>query len=610
MLTKEQKEEKKEKYLTANVTVGLGLSLNAEWDEIGPYLHALQSMMHQCLNDAVSRVAIEAEKATIPELEGMKLGPAAYKAIEERVEQNHNYYSKRFEDLMNGKVNKDGKKMPGFEVREKNHDEEIDKAKKWLAKKPADPKRQARVEKAENALKKLQSEKKRLEEKSRIKLLSSNIKDDLASKAISAYRKWRSESLLGTRSLPTFNNTSPIYLRDSSASWTIHRDKKGYVLSMKLYPGRTGKICFGLKEVNGSAHAHLKRMIDEKAIESGQHKLGNMKLIWKNKKRKWVAQLCYSWERPAPKPLDMSRIVAVRRGIRSFMVMGATGKNPDIRTWIDGGDIIAAKHQFKNRIKKEKKYSKKRKSDNVITRKQQFSNHIGSLQRHRRELGTAALKHGKTRKEQRVVLMRNKERDWIKTKCQRAAAYLRKFILKHEAGLLAIEDWSRPVSEQQLAMIENEHMRKIIEKFPFYQLKEAVKWAVEKEGVKVVEVSMKDTYTTCPKCGYKDDGNYTKATRTFECLKCKTKRPVEQIMVWHILKRAGGTKVDKAMEKVNLDVTEGATGRTGEIITADEKATKKAVKKAGKNNGRNNSKSQKAKSKKTRKENTEWQDQL
>ena len=505
-----KEEAKKERPLVANVTVEIAKPLNKQWDEIGPYMHAVRGMMHQCLNDAVTRVAVEDAISKTTDEDSLKWGPAAYAAIEKRIKENTEYFAERLKKHRK-KKKKDIKDLPAWE-----------------------------------------REDKRLELRTSIDAFSSGIKDAVSSKAISAFKTFKKDSFLGTRSLPSFNNTSPIYIRDGDASWTIHREKKGYVVSIKLFPGRTGKVKFAIKAVGGSAHAHLKRMIDEEAIAKGTYKRGNMKLIWHETKRKWLAQLCYSWPQPPAKKISMKRIVAVRRGIRYFMVMGVTGDNPDIRPWIDKGDILAVKQQFKERI--------------------------GSLQRHKRELGGAALKHGVPRREQRVTALRSKEKNWVKTKCQRAAAALIKYALAHGAGLIAIEDWSIPLPKEQLALVENDHLRGLLEKFPFYQLKECILWAAKKEGIQVVEVNMRDTYDTCPKCDYKEEAQYDKSTRVFECFnpKCKTKRPIEYAMVWHMLKRAGGKGVDKAMQKVDED-TEAEATKLVKKIKKTQNGKKKAA---------------------------------
>lgn len=555
----EKDDEEKEKRLVANVTVGLAFPIDGDWDEIGPHLHAVRGVMHRCLNASISAVAVQDAVTKTTNYTGDKWGHAAYAAIENRLKDDQEYYSQKLKHLIDGTLppkpkkdtdEKDGKKRrppKPFAERVVILTEKIKRAQKKLDKKPGDVEAQKGLENAENALRKLENEKTYLEAKANMGALGSNIKDAIARKAVKAYKVYLKESLAGTRSLPTYNNNSPIFLRDGDGSWTLHREKKYYVLSVKVHPGRTGKVRFALKHVDGSAHSHLKKMMDKEAIESGEVKLGDMKLIW-HPKKKWLAQLCYSWPKPEPKKINMKCIVAIKRGLRHFMLMAATGANPDIRPWIDGGDIIAVTRQFDARTD-----GLYRNNESILAKKREFMEVMESLQRHSRELGSAGRKHGKTRREQRITKLRHKERNWIMTKCQRAAAALIAFCIKHGAGLIVIESWGTPLNEHQLSLIENERLRALMARFPYYLLKSCIIWAAKKAGITVVEVSMKDTYHTCPKCGYKDEIQYNMSTKMFKCLnpRCKTERAIEQASIWHMLKRAGGKGVDKSMKKAD-----------------------------------------------------------
>jgi hypothetical protein len=80
-------------------------------------------------------------------------------------------------------------------------------------------------------------------------------------------------------------------------------------------------------------------------------------------------------------------------------------------------------------------------------------------------------------------------------------------------------------------------------------------------------VSVQYVYNVCPKCGYEDEDQYNKRSRLFECFnpKCKTKRPIEFIMAWHMLKQAGAEGVEVSMERAEQDTCEAVKGKVKEI---------------------------------------------
>jgi IS605 OrfB family transposase len=532
------KEKRKNTHLTGNVRVQIVTPINMKWDEIGPHMHAIRGMTHRCLNDAVSRVAIEDAMTRAGE-GGKTWGPAAYAAIEKRLEEERVYAEKRFEKANLALVG--------------------------LEKKIATIKNKKKLEELEQ---KKRSETWNVEHFGVIRqmfALTSGIKDAMASRAISAFKLFKKESYLGSRSLPSFRNNSPIYVRDGQHHWNIYKDDRGFVLEVKLHPGRVGKVKFVLKTEHGGEIAHLQRMTDKKALDSGLYKLGDLKLIWH--KKKWLAQMSYSWPKPLQKEIDMNRVVAVRRGIRHFMVLASTGKNPYVGPWMSGGDVVAAKQQFDSRALKNGKRYKLPKEDNVFEKKKEFAERLDSLRKHNRELSDSAKLHGVARREQRITSLRTKEKNWVRTKCQQVAAWLVSFCVKRGIGLILLEDWNKEIQEFYLEQCDNEHLKKILQQFPFYMLKECIEWAAKKEGISVKVVSVQYVYSICPKCGYEDEDQYNKRSRLFECFnpKCKTKRPLEFIMAWHMLKQGGAGGVDVSMERAERNTREAVNQKAKKI---------------------------------------------
>jgi IS605 OrfB family transposase len=543
------KEKRKGTHLTSNVRVEIVGPLGVKMSEIYPHMHAIRSMTHRCLNSALSRVAIE-DALCSEGHDGKTWGPAAYAGIEKRLEDEREYAEKR-------------RKKSAAALLAIN--KEISSLEKALAKR----KSKGKQDKLAELQKKQRSEELNVSLFSAVEdvtALPSGIKDAMANKATSAFKLYKKESFLGTRSLPSFRNNSPIYVRDGREHWNIYKDKRGFILEVKLHPGRTSKVKFVLKTEHGGDISHLQRMTDVKGLESGIFKLGDLKLLYK--KKKWFAQMSYSWLKPKQKEISMKRVAAVRRGLRHFMVVAFAGKNPFVGPWMSGGDITAVRQQFDARVHEEAYKFKQHPEPSIFEAKRKFAERADSLRKHRRELGDAARGHGVTRREQRVTRLRDKEANWVKTKCQQAAAWLADACEKRGIGLILLEDWNKDIEDHYLAQCNNEHLRRILQQFPFYLLKESVVWAAKKKGIAVRVIPVQYAYDTCPKCGHQDEDQYDRKGRVFECIKCKTKRPIEQALAWHMLNSAGVEGAAASMaaaEKSKQQTVSETAQRTGTI---------------------------------------------
>lgn len=325
--------------------------------------------------------------------------------------------------------------------------------------------------------------------------IGSSIKLAWANAAESAYSLFVKESYRGDRSLPTWNNTAPIQF--TAPGWSIEKNNKGYSLSVKVIPGREEAITFIVAADGGSAHANIKKILDDPDCR------GDLKLKWLPSKKKWIAKLAFSFEKPATRT---GSLVVVHRGIRNFLTMADTEGR--VQTVADGSDILHFKKQ-------------------INARKDAMRSHV-------RESAPGAHGHGEKRLRNNYLSLGDKESNWVKTKCQQIAARTILLAQKKKASVVVIEDYGTPYNET-----DDRRLNKLVASWPFYQLKECIVWAGQKVGIEVVEVAGDYISQQCPKCGLVDKFQCDRAHFIFVCLECDTKRDLDTIACLNMLNRAG-----------------------------------------------------------------------
>jgi len=438
--------------------------IGATWEEVGPHLHALRNVSHRMLNTAITACAIaDAERGESKKK--LVFESVAYEATKTALERDRDFAQAMLA---------------------------IGKTKDPIARE-------------------------RLERRAMLSV-PSNIYNAASMKASQRYKTDRVEVFTGKKSLPSFRSGAPIFVRDGDRAWSIVKDGNGYTLVVKIYGGRSGSVRFALAFDGGSAFAHAKRLTDEEAIERGDIKRGDLKLVWLERKRKWLAIMSYGFPKPLC-TLEPNRALAVHLGIRSFLTT-ATGDG-DAGPLFDGGDIVAFKGQMDRRKR--------------------------SLQRHRRELGTGARGHGVERRAATYRKLEDKEQRFVRTKCQQAASAVVKRAAAKGCGMVLIEDYS----PKEMADGASEPGARFLRRWPFAELRACIKWACEREGIAVKIVPAAYESVTCPKCG-NVDAEQDDRRGTFQCRRagCELRRPADVVAAWNMLRRGGEDPgIEKSTEK-------------------------------------------------------------
>ena len=287
--------------------------------------------------------------------------------------------------------------------------------------------------------------------------------------------------------LPMFKKGAPI----SVGCKVAEIGSRNVRLSLKLRS--KGRVEVAAVPVSGSNWQTM-RLVGE-----GAAKAGDCKLVYDERKKKWYAIVSVTRRRPAPAAMTDGVVIAVNRGRHNMLY--AVSSNGHVASF---------------------------KGDDVLRFKQGMRARRAQLGRHRQELGSGACGHGKARREARYELIERRERNFVKTKAQQAAAWLERFCVKAGAGVVVIEDFGT---------IETEDLR-FIPSWPWYQLKQAIGWSCTKSGRKLEEHPAEYISSECPRCANLDSGQ-AKWTGTFHCSRCSFDRENDFVACLNMLRRFG-----------------------------------------------------------------------
>jgi transposase len=289
--------------------------------------------------------------------------------------------------------------------------------------------------------------------------------------------------------LPMFKTGAPIFL--PPVGCRIREVTSTVRLSLKLRS--KGRVEVAAVPVSGSNWQTIR------LVAEGSAKAGDCKLVYDEHKRKWYAFVTVTRPRPEPAAMSEGIVVAVNRGRYNMLYAVSSA-----------GHLASFK------------------GDDVLRFKQGIRARRAQLGRHRQELGSGARGHGKARREARYVAVERAERNFVRTKCQQAAAWLERFAAKAGAGVIVIEDFGT---------IEAEDLR-FIPSWPWYQLKQSISWACTKSGRRLESTPSEHISSECPRCSNLDSSQ-AKSTGTFHCARCGFDRESDFVACINMLRRFG-----------------------------------------------------------------------
>ena len=271
-----------------------------------------------------------------------------------------------------------------------------------------------------------------------------------------------------------------------------------------------------LSPQGGSAWATVRRILD------GTYKSRSARIV--NDEGKWLLKLSYTMPRPGKS--DEPNSLLVRRGMSQFLL-----------AWCSDGKRVARLDS----------------GASLIKIKRQFEARRNDARSHLPHQGKGARGHGKARFYRLYENLGAAEERFVATWCQQTAALVVSEAKRLGCGTILLEDFG----QSSPPVARDPYLQKLLRKFPFAQLREAITWAATKVGIDV-KVQRADYEVTCPQCGAVLHVN----ERTWaECAGCKFEGGLETINAWRLFE-AAGVKHDMPLkveaEKNLKSIVEGA----------------------------------------------------
>jgi hypothetical protein len=249
-----------------------------------------------------------------------------------------------------------------------------------------------------------------------------------------------------------------------------------------------------------------------RALASGEWKLGQFVISRHHEKRgRWFIRFSYTKLMPWTPGKE---VVAVRRGMKSFIVTAST--SGDVRSLVDGGDILAFKRQ-------------------MLARRRSIGRRARAWQ-----TGSGATGHGVKRRVGALISLSDKEQRWVKERCKQIAAAVVHWAGEQKASEVIIEDFSIPWKEDAWREVKS---------WPWFATKDAIKTAVENAGLHFRELSVVSNRRRCPMCKFVHDVEPTDSYGRWQCVSCGVTRSVESIVVLNMLGDVGRPEAIERAEK-------------------------------------------------------------
>ncbi|MBA2687841.1 MAG: transposase [Gemmatimonadaceae bacterium] len=326
---------------------------------------------------------------------------------------------------------------------------------------------------------------------------SSRMKLGWSSAGYAAFGKWSKDKQ--KNAMPEWRRGAPIAINRDGVK--MRDDGTGLVLSVQLDPAGTEWTDFAIKCGKGSHYGRVREMT------SGVVRPGEVKLVLDERQKKWFAFVSYTRPSPsAPSECDVKKALVVHRGIHNALYLVCS----DGRSYpIPGAKLLATKRR-------------------LVARRHE-------MQRIARcERGSGTHGHGKARRYAAPDSITDKEARVVRTWCQQMGAEVTKRVKAWGCGTIVIEDYGG--IEQT-----GDARQRYLDKFPFYQLKQAIEWSVSKVGLATTEVPCEYISSVCPVCGNADLRQHNHRTGTFHCAKaaCGFERAADYVAAFNMMKRAG-----------------------------------------------------------------------
>ena len=282
----------------------------------------------------------------------------------------------------------------------------------------------------------------------------------------------------GERSILSYRKDAPIEIHNSLIAFSPHGSKIQVAVKTfsdkyrkeKGYPGTA--VAFDLHHLQGSQKEIVYRCM------SGEYKIGESKLLWNKKKKKWFLFLTYKFT-PIPVELDPEKIMGVDLGIACVAYMGF--RFSEDRHVIPGHEV----EHFRQKIEARKI----------------------ALQRQGKFCGDGRIGHGRTTRTKPIDAIGDAISRFRDTANHKYSRFIVDMAVKHGCGVIQMEDLH----------IHSEE--KLLRDWTYHDLRTKVENKAKEKGIEVKFINPAYTSQRCSCCGYIDQQN-RETQKSFKCKQC------------------------------------------------------------------------------------------
>ena len=320
-----------------------------------------------------------------------------------------------------------------------------------------------------------------------------------------AWQRWIKSGR--STSLPTAKQGAPIEVAASAV--TIRAEGPGVVLDMRIIDKSGPRHVVTIRPSKGGNWARLREIAEGKIAH------GSIKLVYApsarrkdGKRGKWYAMISYSMPMPSRAPANSGGALVAHRGQRNFLTLMASGGG--LVKYVDG-------YNMRNRWRQ------------LEARSRDAKNGLDGA-------GSGARGHGTKRRYRSHEVIGDKIDRCKRTFCQQRAMNVIRRAKQIGATVIVIEDYGgiEPHAERGV--------RRFLDRFPMYMLKQAIVSACEREGIEVAEVPAEYISSTCPACNAQNVGFHNVSRNMFHCRECDFDRGADWVAAYHMLQRYMGDR--------------------------------------------------------------------
>ena len=310
----------------------------------------------------------------------------------------------------------------------------------------------------------------------------------------------------GDKSLSTFKKTFPILC--SNAQYKLTHDKDiGYILTTTLASKNfEGVSRFEISLSDIRLPKGQTDILDR--IISKQYKGGELKIAYDKRKKKWYANIAYSFE-PEKTMVDPNIICGIDLGV-AVPFYAAISNSYERLCPHDGMEIF----NFRKQIDKRRR---------MMQRQLKFSKRSG---------------HGRVAALKPLQKIQNKINNFRDAKYHLYTKRIIEFCIKNQAGTIQLEDLS--------SLIDKKQEDSFLKNWSIHSFYEKLKYKAKEAGIKIQKVDPKYTSQRCSKCGFISKEN-RRDQSNFLCINCGYKANADY-------NAAKNLSIDKIDEIITHDI--------------------------------------------------------